>query len=107
MRAIRNIVELPEIIVNGKIHDCALGFAADFTLDRYDDFKQELIQRGQLSARNETKISPQDRDLDEKLWLSEVFQSLNVAKLANFSIPKRIYLNLSDRILDFNYHKHW
>jgi hypothetical protein len=104
LRAIRNIVELPEIIVNGKIHDCALGFAADFTLDRYDDFKQELIQRGQLSARTETKISPRDRDLDEKLWLSEVFQSLNVAKLANFSIPKRIYLNLSDRILDFNHH---
>lgn len=105
LRAIRNIVELPEIIVNGKIHDCALGFAAYFTVDRYQDFKQELIQRGQLSARTETKLSPRDRDLDEKSWLSEVFQSLNVAKLANFSIPKRIYLNLSERILDFNHHR--
>ncbi|WP_295617046.1 hypothetical protein [Chamaesiphon sp. GL140_3_metabinner_50] len=41
-------------------------------------------------------------ELDEKSWLSEIFQSLNVAKLANFSIPKRIYLNLSDRILGFD-----
>jgi hypothetical protein len=101
LRAIRNIVELPELIVNGKIEDCALGFASYFPSDRYDDFKQELIQRGKLATRTETKIQPQLTDLDEKLWLSEVFQSLNVAKLANFSIPKRIYLNLSDRILGF------
>jgi hypothetical protein len=105
LRAIRNIVELPEMIVNGKIYDCALGFAGYFTIDRYDDFKQELIQRGQLSARTETKIHLQPQDLDEKSWLSEIFQSLNVAKLANFSIPKRIYLNLSDKILDFDHHR--
>ncbi|WP_310426514.1 hypothetical protein [Chamaesiphon sp. VAR_48_metabat_135_sub] len=105
LRAIRNIVELPEIVVNGKIHDCAVGFAAYFTIDRYDDFQQELIQRGNLLARTETTIHPQTSDLDEKLWLSEVFQSLNVAKIANFSIPKRIYLNLSDRILDFTHRR--
>ena len=104
LRAIRNIVELPETIVHGKIEDCALGFASYFTIDRYDDFKQELIQRGKLSARTETNIRP-DRDLDEKLWLGEVFQFLNVAKLANFSIPKRIYLNLSDKILDFSHQR--
>lgn len=93
---------MPETIVQGKIEDCALGFASDFTIDRYDDFKQELIQRGKLSARTETNIRP-DRDLDEKLWLGEVFQALNVARLANFSIPKRIYLNLSDKLLDFSH----
>ena len=81
-----------------------MGFASYFTIDRYDDFKQELIQRGKLSARTETNIRP-DRDLDEKLWLGEVFQFLNVAKLANFSIPKRIYLNLSDKILDFSHQR--
>jgi hypothetical protein len=102
LRAIRNIVELPEMIVNGKMKDCALEFAADFTIDKYDEFKQELIKRGQLPARTKTEIYPTDTELDERSWLSQVFQSLNVAKLANFSIPKRIYLNLSDQILNFN-----
>ncbi len=105
LRAIRNIVELPEIIVNGKIEDCALGFASHFTNDRYADFNHELIQRGKLSTRTATKIQPEAEELDEKLWLSGVFQSLNVAKLSNFSIPKRIYLNLSDRLLGFNHQR--
>jgi hypothetical protein len=102
LRAIRNIVELPETIVNGRMKDCALEFAADFTIDKYDDFNQELIKRGQLSKRIKTEIYPAASELDERSWLSQVFQSLNVAKLANFSIPKRIYLNLSDKILDFD-----
>lgn len=102
LRAIRNIVELPETIVNGKMKDCALEFAADFMIDRYDEFKQELIKRGQLSERTKTEIYPAASESDERSWLSQVFQSLNVAKLADFSIPKRIYLNLSDKILDFD-----
>jgi hypothetical protein len=102
LRAIRNIVELPETIVNGKIKDCALEFATGFTIDEYDKFKQELINRGQLSERTKTEIYPSASELDERAWLGQVFQSLNVAKLADFSIPKRIYLNLSDKILDFD-----
>ena len=102
LRAIRNIVELPETIVNGRMKDCALEFATGFTIDQYDEFKQELIKRGQLSARTKTEIYPDTSDLDQRSWLSQVFQALNVAKLADFSIPKRIYLNLSDQILDFN-----
>ncbi|PSB45475.1 hypothetical protein, partial [Chamaesiphon polymorphus] len=105
LRAIRNIVKLPEIIVNGKIEDCALGFASYFTLDRHADFRQELIDRGQLAARTKTEIYPQADDLDEKSWLSEVFQALNVANIDNCSIPKRIYLNLSSKILDFDSHR--
>ena len=104
LRAIRNIVELPEIIVNGKIEDCALGFASYFASDRYPEFKDELIGRGKLSARTETKIQPHE-DLDEKSWLVGIFQSLNVAKLSNFSIPKRIYLNLSAKILGFDHQR--
>jgi GTPase SAR1 family protein len=105
LRAIRNIVELPEIIVNGKLQDCALGFASHFASDRYLEFKDELIGRGKLSARTATKIQPQTEDVDEKLWLSGIFQSLNVAKLNNFSIPKRIYLNLSAKILSFDHQR--
>jgi DNA-binding transcriptional MerR regulator len=103
LRAIRNIVELPETTVNGVLHDRALEFATSFEIDLYDEFRQELIQRGKLLDRTKTETYPKAKDLDEKLWLSQVFQSLNVAKLPNFSIPKRIYLNLSDNILDFNH----
>lgn len=103
LRAIRNIVELPETTVNGRLHDRALEFATTFAIDSYDEFKQSLIERGELLARTKTETYPKAKDMDEKLWLSQVFQSLNVAKLPNFSIPKRIYLNLSDRILDFNH----
>ena len=102
LRAIRNIVDLPETIVNGKMKDGALEFAMSFTIDQYDIFKQELIKRGQLSARTKTEIYPAANELDQRAWLSQVFQSLNVAKLADFSIPKRIYLNLSDKVLNFN-----
>ena len=105
LRAIRNIVELPEIVVNGKIEDCALGFASYFASDRYAQFKEELIGRGKLSARTETKIQPQPEDRDEKLWLSGIFKDLNVAKISNFSIPKRIYLNLSANILSFEHQR--
>jgi hypothetical protein len=102
LRAIRNIVELPEVLSNGKMRDLALEFAESFSLDRYADFKQKLIDRGQLDRRVETEIFPTAVDRDEKLWLSQIFQALNVAKLANFSIPKRIYLNISKQILDFS-----
>jgi hypothetical protein len=104
LRAIRNIVELPETIVNGRMKDCALEFATYFTIDKYDEFNQELIKRGRLSERTKTEIYPAASELDERSWLSRIFQSLNVAKLDNFSIPKRIYLNLSDKILDFDRH---
>ncbi len=102
LRAIRNIVGLPEIVITGKIWDRALEFAASFTSDLYLEFKQALIDRGRLTERVETKIHPTEIDLDEKLWLSQLFQALNVAKLPNFSIPRRIYLNLSKEFLDLS-----
>jgi hypothetical protein len=102
LRAIRNIVGLPEIVANGKIWDRGLEFAASFTSDLYLEFKQALIDRGRLAERIETKICPTEIDLDERLWLSQIFKSLNVAQLPNFSIPKRIYLNLSQEFLDLS-----
>jgi hypothetical protein len=102
LRAIRNIVELPETTVNGVLHDRALEFATSFNVDSYELFQVELIERGRLLDRTKTETYPKAKDLDERLWLGEIFQKLNVAKLPNFSIPKRIYLNLSNRILNFD-----
>ena len=80
----------------------ALEFAASFTIERYLEFKQELIDRGRLAQRVKTEIYPSDTDVDTRAWVARIFQSLNVAKLPNFSIPKRIYLNLSSEFLDFS-----
>jgi GTPase SAR1 family protein len=104
LRAIRNIVQLPELVINGKIVDQALEFAARFSSNQYQEFKMQMIDRGQLDNRNEVKIYPEVNCEDRKLWVSTTFQSLNVASLANFSIPKRIYINLDSELLDFNNH---
>jgi hypothetical protein len=104
LRAIRNIVKLPESVVNGKIVDQALEFAARFSSDQYQEFKKQMTDRGQLDNRTEAKIHPLANCEDRKLWVSTTFQSLNVANLANFSIPKRIYINLDSELLDFSNH---
>jgi hypothetical protein len=105
LRAIRNIVALPEEMVNSKIHDHALEFAKGFTNDQYTSFQTALIERGYLSDRNETLLYPEESGLlDQRKWLSDVFQDLNVAKLLNFSIPKRIYINLEPQLLDLSNH---
>ena len=104
LRAIRNIVELPETLVAGKMRDRALEFASEFSIDEYPDFQQQLLHRGRLELRIATEISPTESDLDQRLWLNQIFQALNVAKLLNFSIPKRIYINLPQELLDLTNH---
>jgi hypothetical protein len=105
LRAIRNILLLPELPMEGKIHDRAIEFAQSFDADRYAEFQIQLRDRARLSERGESKIVPTQEDTDLKLWVSQTFQALNVAKIANFSIPKRIYLNLDDTILKLNQYR--
>jgi hypothetical protein len=108
LRAIRNIVALPETVINGKIHDQALEFACGFTINQYADFQRSLLDRGKLANRNETKLRPPtnsymstEKARHEKLWISKTFQALNVANLPNFSIPKKIHIHLAPYLLDF------
>jgi hypothetical protein len=105
LRAIRNILLLPELPMEGKIHDRAIEFAQSFDADLYAEFQIQLRDRARLLERGESKIVPTQEDTDLKLWVSQTFQALNVAKIANFSIPKRIYLNLDDTILKLNQYR--
>jgi hypothetical protein len=102
LRAIRNVVALPEIMQEGKLVDQAVLFAKSFVADNYQSFKAALVDRGQLGLRSETRIEAASTEPDIAQWVSKNFQALNVAKLPNFSIPKRIYLNLESSILDFS-----
>jgi hypothetical protein len=99
LRALRNILALPELAVDGKMQDLAIDFAQGFAPDAYAQFQSELLARARLSERSASKIIPTAEDRELKLWVSQTFQALNVAKIPNFSIPKRIYLNLDRSIL--------
>jgi hypothetical protein len=103
LRAIRNILSLPELMLEGKLQDKAVQFAMSFSSDRYLDFQQQLIECAHLSTRSQVAIKPPE-NTDLKLWVSETFQALNVAKLPSFSIPKRIYLSLDSSILNLSKH---
>jgi hypothetical protein len=102
LRAIRNIVALPEVMQEGKLVDQAVQFAKEFVADNYQSFKAALVDRGQLGLRSATRIEAESTEPDIAQWVGKTFQAINVAKLPNFSIPKRIYLNLESSILDFS-----
>ncbi len=102
LRAIRNVVSLPEVMKEGKLVDQAVQFAKGFAADNYQNFKAALVDRGQLGLRSETRIEAESTEPDITQWVSKNFKEINVAKLPNFSIPKRIYLNLESSILDFS-----
>jgi hypothetical protein len=102
LRAIRNVLALPEIMQEGKLVDQAVQFAKSFVDHNYQSFKESLIKRAQLEQRLETRIEAESTEPDIVQWVSQNFQAINVAKLPNFSIPKRIYLNLASSILDFS-----
>ncbi len=102
LRAIRNVVALPEVMQEGKLVDQAVQFAKGFVADDYQSFKSALVDRGQLGLRSETRIEAESTEPDLAEWVSKNFQAINVTKLPNFSIPKRIYLNLESSILDFS-----
>lgn len=104
LRAIRNILALPEVMQESKLVDQALQFAKSFAAYDYQNFQEALVKRSQLEQRLETRIVAASKEPDILQWVSKKFQELNVAKLPNFSIPKRIYLNLANDILDFSKH---
>jgi hypothetical protein len=102
LRAIRNILALPEVMQEGKLVDQALQFAKSFAAYDYQNFKEAFMNRSQLEQRLENRIAAASNEPDMVQWVSKNFQAINVAKLPNFSIPKRIYLNLASDILDFS-----
>ncbi len=87
--------------------DKATEFAKEFREAQYQDFRNAVLERANLSQRTETKILPNLSDLggrekEEKTWLQKTFSDLNLAKLPNYSIPKKINIYINSEILDFN-----
>ncbi|MDM3861870.1 MAG: hypothetical protein PT118_19010 [Aphanizomenon gracile PMC644.10] len=102
-RAIRNITDLRDSQIDGKRVDKASELAQ---LSRnLDSFLNSVLEKANLSHRNQTRLeSPHNFENveDEKKWLHKNFSDLNLGKMDKFSLPKKIYVGVSNKLIDFN-----
>lgn len=111
VRAIRNMIALNELHSRDSegrtiSTDTALELANSFTPRQYEDFKLAVTSRANLDSRHEKRLeytpSSDSTTEEEKLWIKQSFRSLNLVKLPNFSIPKKIQLNIRHEITDLS-----
>ncbi len=106
-RALRNIINLKkkdrEEIIDNKKKNITIDEAEELAkqFSSLENFKEELLKRANFNNRTETNINFEIGDETE--WIKKTFEDLNVAKIETLSIPKRIYLYVSDRILNHSY----
>ena len=103
LRAIRNITDLPDRQIEGKRVDKARELAQSFK--SLDGFLKSVLERANLSRRNQTRLESLhnfESVEDEKKWLRNNFNNLNLGKMDKFSLPKRIYVSVSNKLIDFN-----
>jgi len=96
-RALRNVINLREVIEKGKKIDlCKDEF---IKCQNIENFKKSIFERANIQKRTTTEISYPQLFGNEKLWLKKTFDDLNSARLPEFSLPKKIYIYLSDNII--------
>ena len=103
LKAIRNIVDLPDRQIEGKRVDKARELAQ--SSKSLDGFLKSVLERANLSRRNQTRLESLhnfESVEDEKKWLRNNFSNLNLGKMDKFSLPKRIYVGVSNKLIDFN-----
>lgn len=103
LRAIRNITDLRDSQIEGKRVDRASELAQ--SSKNLDDFLKSVLERAALSGRNQTRLESLqnfENVEDEKKWLRNNFSNLNLGKMDKFSLPKRIYVGVSNKLIDFS-----
>jgi len=103
LRAIRNITDLGDLKIEGKRVDKASELAQ--SSESPDDFVESVLERADLSRRKQTRLeSPHNFENveDEKKWLRNNFSNLNLGKIDKFSLPKKIYVRVSNKLINFN-----
>lgn len=103
LRAIRNITDLRDSQIEGKRVDKASELAQ--SSKNLDGFLKSVLERANLSRRNQTRLeSLHDFESveDERKWLRHNFSNLNLGKMDKFSLPKRIYVGVSNKLIEFN-----
>ena len=106
MRAIRNVVELNVLTTAEGRVDQAIEFVKKYGENQFDAFQAAVLQRAKLDARTQTIARPNadvvDGDVREKAWIRKAFELLNLAKVPNISIPKKIFVNVSAQLFQFD-----
>jgi len=99
-RAIRTITDLKK---NQKVNDKNVDVAREYSKKMsLEDFKILALKNADLDSRKFTKdesILNCPTDVNEALWLKQNFERVNKGEEATFSIPKKIFLFVSDKIL--------
>lgn len=101
--AIRNIIDLKKvsktITENGKKQTIRIDRAKE-ELERsgLDGLKEIAIRNASLESRTLTKIEFADQE-DECTWIKRTFASVNSGELKEFTIPQKIRIYVSNKIL--------
>lgn len=101
--AIRNIIDLKKvsktITEDGKKQTIRIDRAKE-ELERsgLDGLKEIAIRNASLESRTLTKIEFADQE-DECTWIKRTFASINSGELKEFTIPKKIRIYVSNKIL--------
>lgn len=103
LRAIRNITDLRDPQIERKRVDKASELAQ--SSGSFDSFVKSVLERADLPRRKQTRLeSPHNFENveDEKKWLRNNFSNLNLGKMDKFSLPRKIYVGVSNKLIDFN-----
>ena len=69
-----------------------------------EEFTKIVLERVELEKRVKSKIQISRKNIsvvEEKIWLQEKFLNLNLGKEKLFLLPKRIYISVNKKIIDF------
>ncbi len=106
-RAFRNILDLrpkgndlkPELQILNSVKNNKEEFKKIIKkrLENVTDKEFQII-----SFEQNNDLLEDNNNSSEKVWIRKIFEKINVANLDNFSIPKQIELNISNKILGEN-----
>jgi serine/threonine protein kinase len=85
--------------------DLAVDKARQFAIDQFDSFFEAVVELANLDHRVTTRAdysAETENAGDEKEWLRKTFGAINLGKLHDFSIPKRICVYISPAIFDLS-----
>jgi len=103
LKAIRNITDLRDSQVGGMRVDKASELAQ--SCQSLNIFTETVLNRASLSRRSEIRLEAScefESIEDEKKWLRDKFSDLNLGKIDTFSVPKKIYVCVSNKLINFS-----
>lgn len=101
--------EIREVNIGSEIQklrvNLAKELATSFSYNDYKLFEQQVLKKANLSQRtriNYTKNTPSASIDEEKVWIKKMFRDLNLVKLQDAPLAKRITIELSQEVFDFS-----